>query len=160
MDFHFTYRPVDEVSAREFLQWKYDPPYELYNYSPVNFESDLAYHLDPDNNIFSIYKDEELVGYCSFGQDARVRGGDYSVQALDIGLMIKPSLTGQGLGSDYVKNIIHYAIREFQASKLRVTILESNLRAQRVWEKNGFHKTSSFRRATDQLRFVILIKDV
>ena len=160
MDFHFTYRPVDEASAREFLQWKYDPPYELYNYSPDNFESDLAYHLDPDNNIFSMYKDEELVGYCSFGQDARVRGGDYAEAALDIGLMIKPSLTGQGLGSDFVKNIVQYAISEFQASKLRVTILESNLRAQRVWEKNVFHKKSSFCRGTDQLPFVILIKDV
>ena len=160
MDFHFTYRPVDKASAREFLQWKYDPPYELYNYSPDNFEIDLAYHLDPANHIFSMFNNEELVGYCSFGHDARVRGGDYAEQALDIGLMIKPSLTGQGLGVGFVKNVIQYAIREFQAKKLRVTILESNLRAQRVWEKNGFHKTSSFRRETDQLPFVILIKDV
>ena len=96
MNYKLEYRPVDEASAREFLQWKYDPPYELYNYSPDHFESDLAYHLDPDNNIFSIYKDEELVGYCSFGQDARVRGGDYSEPAVDIGPMIKPLLTGQG----------------------------------------------------------------
>lgn len=160
MDFHFTYRPVDEASAREFLQWKYDPPYEIYNYIPDYLEDDLVYHIDPANNIYSMFQDGELVGYCSFGQDGRVRGGDYSEPALDIGLMIKPSLTGQGLGSDFVKNVIQYAIRKFQAKKLRVTILESNLRAQRVWEKNRFHKTSSFRRETDQLPFVILIKDV
>ncbi|HEX5839723.1 MAG TPA: GNAT family N-acetyltransferase [Anaerolineales bacterium] len=160
MDLMLTYRPADEASIREFLKWKYDYPYELYNYNPDVFESDLAYHLDPANQIFSMFSNEELVGYCSFGHDARVRGGDYVEPALDIGLMIKPSLTGQGLGSDFVKNIVQYAITEFQASKLRVTILESNLRAQRVWEKNGFHKTSSFHRETDQLPFVILTRDV
>jgi [ribosomal protein S18]-alanine N-acetyltransferase len=160
MDVELFYRPIDEASAREFLQWKYDPPYELYNYSPDNFESDLAYHLDPDNNIFSMYKDDELVGYCSFGQDARVRGGDYGEPALDIGLMIKPSLTGQGLGSDFVKDVIRFATAEFPAGKLRVTILESNLRARRVWEKNGFRNVSAFQRESDRLSFVILTRDV
>ena len=160
MDFHFTYRPTDEASTREFLQWKYDPPYEIYNYKPEHFEEDLVYHLDPANHIYSMLRDGELVGYCSFGQDARVRGGDYGEPALDIGLMIKPSLTGQGLGSDFVQDVIRFATAEFPAGRLRVTILESNLRARRVWEKNGFRTVSVFQRESDSLPFVILTRDL
>ena len=141
-----TYLPTDEKSAREFLRWKYEAPYETYNYSPENFDKDLAYHLDPVNNLYCMYRDDELIGYCSFGRDAQVPGGDYSEDALDIGMMIKPELTGQGQGSGFVKNIVQHAIEKYKPKKLRVTILETNLRAVRVWEKNDFRKTQSFER--------------
>lgn len=160
MTIHITYLPTEEPSAREFLTWKYKPPYQIYNYASENFDKDLAYSLDPKNNIHSMYRDDELIGYCSFGRDARVPGGKYSEDALDIGLMIKPELTGQGLGSSFVANIAHYGTENYGLKKLRVTILESNLRALRVWEKNVFRKTQSFERESDQLRFVIMTKDV
>jgi [ribosomal protein S18]-alanine N-acetyltransferase len=160
MDSRITYRPTDEASAREFLQWKYEPPYEIYNYMPEYLEEDLVYHLDPSNNIYIMYREGELIGYCSFGQDGRVPGGDYSKEALDIGLMIKPELTGKGLGSEFVKDVIEFARRQFSPQRLRVTILATNLRAQRVWEKNGFHKEQEFKRERGQLPFVILTRDV
>jgi len=150
---------TDESSAREFLKWKYESPYEVYNYSPERFEEDLRYHSDPANNLYSMYLDDELAGYCSYGPDAQVPGGDYSEEALDIGMMIKPELTGQGHGSDYANIVIQYGISKFRPKRLRVTILATNLRAIRVWEKNGFHKTGSFGRESDQVAFVILTKD-
>ena len=106
-----------------------------------------------------MYRDDELIGYCSFGRDARVPGGDYSEEAIDIGLMIRPELTGQGLGTGFVVNIIQHAIETYKPGKLRVTILESNKRAMRVWEKNGFQRIQSFQRESDNLGFVIFIKD-
>jgi len=151
---------TDESSAREFLKWKYESPYEVYNYSPERFEDDLCYHTDPANNLYSMYLEDELVGYCSYGRDAQVPGGDYSEEALDIGMMIKPELTGQGHGSDYANIVIQYGISKSRPKRLRVTILATNLRAIRVWEKNGFQKTESFGRESDQVAFVILTKDV
>ena len=138
------YSPVDEASAREFLTWKYDPPYEVYNYAPENFDKDLVYTLDPKNNIYCMYHDDKLIGYCSFGRDAQVPGGDYSEDALDIGMMIKPELTSQGMGSSYVASVIQYALAEYKPKRLRVTIMASNLRARRVWEKNGFIMSQQF----------------
>ena len=138
------YSPVDEASAREFLTWKYDPPFDIYNYSPEYFERDLAYHLDPANNLHSMRIAGELIGYCSFGRDAQVPGGDYSEDALDIGMMIKPELTSQGMGSSYVASVIQYALAEYKPKRLRVTIMASNLRARRVWEKNGFIMSQQF----------------
>ena len=153
------YPPADEVSVREFLQWKYPPPYEIYNYAPEHFEADLAYHLDPGNNIYCMFREGGLVGYCSFGQDARLPGGDYGEEALDIGLMIKPDLTGRGQGSEYVRDVVQFAVARFNPAKLRVTILATNLRAQRVWEKNGFQKVQKFMRGSDQIQFFILTRD-
>lgn len=152
--------PTDEASARKFLGWKYEHPYEIYNYSPEHFAEDLAYHLDPANNMHSMYRGDELVGYCSYGRDAQVPGGDYSEEALDIGMMIKPELTGQGQGSNYANAVIQNGISKYHPRKLRVTILESNLRAIRVWEKNGFQTAKSFSREKDNLGFVILTKEV
>jgi ribosomal-protein-alanine N-acetyltransferase len=152
--------PTNEASAREFLIWKYEPPYEVYNYAPENFERDLAYHLDPANNLHSIYRDNKLVGYCSYGRDAQVPGGDYSEEALDIGMMIKPELTGQGQGSNYANAVIQNGISKYQPKKLRVTILGTNLRAIRVWEKIGFQTVQSFSRESDSSSFVILTKDI
>ena len=154
------YLPTDETSAREFLQWKYEAPYEIYNYDPANYDKDLAYHLDPVNNLHCMYSYGELIGYCSFGLDAQVPGGDYIEEAIDIGLMIKPELTGQGLGRDFVANIIQHATEIYKPGKLRVTILDTNLRAKRVWEKNGFKQTQAFERKNDKTPFVIMTKDV
>jgi RimJ/RimL family protein N-acetyltransferase len=154
------YLPTDEKSAREFLIWKYEPPYEIYNYVPEHFEKDLAYHIDPANNIYSMCRDDELIGYCSFGRDAQVPGGDYSEEAIDIGLMIKPELTAQGMGASFVENITQHAKEKYKPKTLRVTILDSNLRAKRVWEKNGFQQTQSFERRSDKSNFVIMQKDV
>ncbi len=152
--------PTDEASARQFLLWKYEAPYEIYNYSPERFEEDLAYHLDSVNNMYTMYRGDELVGYCSYGHDAQVSGGDYSEEALDIGMMIKPELTGQGQGSNYANAVIQYGVSKYTPMKLRVTILATNLRAIRVWEKNDFHKTQSFARKSDHLGFVILMKNL
>ena len=156
--FHFL--PTDEKSVREFLKWKYEHPYEIYNYSPVHFERDLAYHLDPANNLYCIFHKGELIGYCSYGRDARVPGGDYSEEALDIGMMIKPELTGQGQGSKYANAVTQNGIAKYNPKKLRVTILDTNQRAMKVWQKNGFRRVQSFARENDQLGFVVFTKDV
>lgn len=150
-----SFLPVNEKSAREFLKWKYEPPYEIYNYSVENFERDLAYHLDPANNLYSMFRGDEVIGYCSYGRDAQVPGGDYSEEALDIGMMIKPELTGQGQGSKYANAVLQNGIAKYNPKKLRVTILETNKRAMRVWEKNGFIKDQKFERENDKTEFVI-----
>jgi RimJ/RimL family protein N-acetyltransferase len=154
------YTPVDEKSARAFLKWTYEPPYEIYNYPPEQFDKDLAYTLDPVNNIHCMFREGELIGYCSFGQDAQVPEGDYSEEALDIGLMIKPALSGRGLGTKHVKDVIRHAISQYKSGKLRVTILGTNQRAMKVWEKNGFQKTQSFKSRKDGSEFFIYTREV
>jgi RimJ/RimL family protein N-acetyltransferase len=151
------YRSAGEKSAREFLQWQYAPPYDIYNCPPEQVEESIQYNVDPANNVYAMFdQDEELIGYCSYGGDAQVPGGDYSEEALDIGLMIKPELTGQGLGAVFVSEVIRRGIEKYAPRKLRVTIAAFNHRAIRVWEKNGFQQTQTFKRKRDGMEFVIM----
>jgi [ribosomal protein S18]-alanine N-acetyltransferase len=154
------YRPTDEKSAREFLQWHYEPPYDIYNCPPADLEEALQYNLDPKNNVYAMFdENDELVAYCSYGGDAQVPGGDYSEEALDIGLMIKPELTGQGLGAAFAKEVIRNGIERYAPKKLRVTIAAFNKRAIRVWEKSGFQQTQTFKRKSRiGLEFIVMSK--
>ena len=155
----FSFRPLDENSALTILQWKYDPPYDIYNLASDDPENMLRYLLDPQNAFYGMYRPQgHLEAFCSFGTDAQVPGGDYSTPAVDIGLGVCPDLTGQGHGSDYVNAVIQFASSTYRPDMLRVTIAAFNRRALRVWEKAGFQMVQNFRGGWENMDFVILTK--
>lgn len=155
----FTFRPLDEISAQTVIDWKYEPPYDIYNLASPDPESTLQYLLDPQNAFYSIYgKKDDLEAFCSFGTDGQVNGGDYSTPALDIGLGVRPDLTGQGLGTQYVNAVIDFAYRTYSPDRFRVTIAAFNRRAQRVWEKAGFQVVQKFRGGWRNSDFVVMMK--
>lgn len=155
----FLFRPLDENSARTILSWQYEPPYDMYNLAASEPENTLRYLLDPQNAFYSIHGQlGDLEGFCSFGPDGQVPGGDYSTPALDIGLGVRPDLTGQGLGFEYVNAVIDFADRMYSPDRLRVTIATFNTRAQRVWERAGFQVIQTFQAGWNPIDFVIMTK--
>ena len=153
----FTFQPIDEPTARTVLGWRYPPPYDFYDPKPENVENDIQYLLDPQYPYFSMMDQTgELVAFCTYGLDAQVPGGDYSAKALDIGLGVHPSLTGQGNGIQFVQAAIQFGILTYHPKRLRVTIADFNKRARRVWEKAGFEFEQEFKRRKDNHPFVIL----
>ena len=154
-----TFRPLDENSARTILDWQYKPPYDIYNLASPDPEGILQYFLDPQNAFYSIYgQNGDLEAFCSLGPDGQVSGGDYSTPALDIGLGVRPDLTGQRRGSHYVGAVIDFAIRTYSPERLRVTIAAFNKRAKRVWEKSGFHVVQKFQGGWTNMDFIVMIK--
>ena len=101
-----------------------------------------------------------LVAFCVFGLDARVPGGAYSRDALDIGFGLRPDLTGQGMGHQYLTTVLDYATARWNPAAFRVTIADFNQRARRAWEKLGFQYQETFPRKTDQKPFVMMTADV
>ncbi|MGD8404234.1 MAG: GNAT family N-acetyltransferase [Anaerolineales bacterium] len=160
-DLHISYRPAEKKHARVFVNWQYEPPYDVYNCPPEEIGDAVQYNIDPANNVYAMLdQNEALIGYCSYGKDAQVPGGDYSEEALDIGLMIKPELTGQGMGTVFVEEVIQNGIEKYAPEKLRVTIAAFNKRAIRVWEKNGFQQSQNFSREGAGMEFVIMKKEL
>ncbi len=153
----FVISPIERSSAEAILQWQYPPPYDIYNIPAQDAQEVLAVFLDPAFAYHQICDETgELIGFCTFGEDARVRGGDYSQEALDIGMGVRPNLTGKGLGADFVQAVLGFARKTYTPSALRVTIAQFNKRAQRVWKKAGFVETQRFVPPNRRLSFLIL----
>ena len=108
----FVFHPHKKHHALAILSWQYPAHYDVYNFQEDNRQADLSYLLDPKNAFFTILNQRgELYGYCSFGADGQVPGGDYSEQALDIGMGIKPDLVGQGNGKRYAMAIARSGVQ-------------------------------------------------
>lgn len=140
-------QPINESQIREMVQWQYEPPYDIYNLdSPLdNVPEAITYFSAPEIRCHAIVDENgRFLAFCTFGEDATVSGGDYSAEALDIGLGVRPDYTGKGLGAAFVTAVIHYARTTYHPPMLRVTIAEVNTRAQRVWSQQGFAVQSRF----------------
>jgi RimJ/RimL family protein N-acetyltransferase len=150
----FVFQPIDETSARAVVAWRYPPPYEVYNEEPERMQQVVEELLRAEYHYYRMAEGSDpLVAYCCFGLDARVAGGDYDSQGLDLGLMVRPDLNGQGRGAQFAEAVLEFAQRTFPHRLWRVTIAEFNQRAQRVWQKLGFHRMQTFPRRGDGLTF-------
>jgi ribosomal-protein-alanine N-acetyltransferase len=155
----FAFSPMTPEAAGEVLHWSYAEPYDLYNEDPESAETTVRALLNPAYRYRTMRTGPgELVAYCCFGADARVLGGDYTSEALDIGLGVRPDLTGRGQGHRFVRAVLQYASTELPSAAYRVTIAEFNRRARRVWERAGFVERQRFRRLSDGLAFVVLVR--
>lgn len=143
------------------LRWRYAPPYDGYNaaLAPGSAEEAEAVSrcLDPALRFVALHSGGALIGFASFGEDGRVTGGAYEEDALDIGLGLRPDLTGRGIGARVIARVIEHALMTWQPAALRVTIAAFNTRAQRAWARAGFVERSQFV-TSDGRAFVIRLR--
>ena len=146
---------MDDASAHAIVSWRYEPPYDVYNLDPDDAEKAAQALMDPQNAYHTLSNQQgDLLAYCCFGADAQVPGGDYTDPALDIGLGVRPDLTGQGEGPAFASAVLEFAQRTFTPAMFRVTVAGFNKRALRVWEKAGFNPAQTFCRLPDGRPFV------
>jgi RimJ/RimL family protein N-acetyltransferase len=83
------------------------------------------------------------VGFFCFGQSAQVPEGHATgtyadPRALDVGLGLRPDLTGCGLGLSFVLAGLDIALATFHPSQFRMSVDTFNRRAIAVYERAGF----------------------
>jgi RimJ/RimL family protein N-acetyltransferase len=158
-----TIQAMTEDDAREMLSWHYEPPYTMYSMDTVSEDDmpdEIAYLLNAENHFYAIYNDQnEMVGHCVFHAEARVRGDGYAEDALDVGIGMRPDMTGQGQGTAITAQVLNFAKQQYAPSLYRATIAAWNKRAQVVCLKNGFRKVREFD-SDDGRRWVVLLKEV
>lgn len=152
-----TIKALNEASAREFISWRYDGDYAMYNVQIDDIANEIAYFIEPENHYYAIYEQEEMVGHCVFYGEGRVPGGDYSADALDIGAGMRPDWTGQGKGTAIIAAIMNFAREKYHAKSFRATIAAWNLRAQKATMNNDFEEVSRFKSEKTGVKFVIFV---
>jgi [ribosomal protein S18]-alanine N-acetyltransferase len=131
----FRFRPITEDDAHEIAGWRYDEPYTVYNAD------------DPERMLRSEYEyyaavggEGELVGYCCFGEDARVAGLEEEPGTLDVGGGLRPDLTGVGLGGPFLREVCRFGGELHHPARFRVAVAAFNRRAQLVASALGFKR--------------------
>ena len=154
------WRPMDATAARAIARWRYAGAHALYNTAEEEIEATVCTLCTPQHRYFAIsLRDGGLLGYCCFGEDARVRGGNYPDDALDIGMGIQPCLLGQGLGTHLLQQAIAFANQEYAPPRFRATVAAFNERALRLCRSAGFRECTSFLHPDSEMSYVVLIRD-
>ena len=142
MDIH----KVTVAEANEINTWTYEKPYDLYNFSG---EEEAIEEL-LDGTYYGCCDDKgEFIGYFCFGENAQVPGGRDAhlyggEDVIDIGLGMKPALTGKGLGNIFFQAGIAFAAKEYKPKMFRLSVATFNTRAITLYKKIGFQQGPIF----------------
>lgn len=130
-------------SAKQIIKWKYESPYDLYNFE---FSEESLNEL-LDGTYFEVIE-KDLIGYFCYGKSAQVPPGNdlgaYDKNYVDIGLGLKPILCGKRSGKKFIENGIDYALENYNCEGIRLTVAEFNKRAYKVYNLLGFKETIRF----------------
>lgn len=148
-------RKMIEANAIEILNWKYEHPYDFYN-NEISIEG--LNELMNNHYDAVVDQNEQLIGFFCIGQAAQVpKGYDFGVydeKLIDLGLGIKPELTGQGFGSQFLKFILNHIQEKTIESSVRLTVAKFNTRAINLYKKFSFEIDKEF--YTDRADFITM----
>ncbi|HJQ29634.1 MAG TPA: GNAT family N-acetyltransferase, partial [Rubrobacter sp.] len=102
----YFFRLMSDEEAREISRWHYEPPYDFYD--ATSDQDDLRELLDPKlrkDSYFSAFDGSgDLVGFFQFEREGKT---------VDVGLGMRPDLTGKGLGVGYLLAGLEFARERF-----------------------------------------------
>ena len=148
-------------AAREILSWRYLDDYAIYNIIAEDIDEEITFFMNLDNHYYAIVDaDKTVVGHCVFYTEGRVPGGDYSLDALDIGIGMRPDWIGQGKGSNITLLVMDFGQERYQPTRFRATVAAWNERAQKVCTNNGFEEVSRFTATSNGKEYVIFVREV
>jgi [ribosomal protein S18]-alanine N-acetyltransferase len=89
---------------------------------------------------FAAYNGPELCGFLSIQPHSK---------GIEIGLGLRPDLTGQGLGLEFVQAALAFTRERHQDAHFVLNVATFNDRAIRTYERAGFVRMKTFMRTTN-----------
>jgi len=132
-----------EAHAHEVRSWQYEPPYDFY---------DLA--SDPGDE--ALMHDPARAGHhrAVLDESGRLEAFwyfDWHGEVVEVGIGLRPDLTGRGLGEALLRAQLEYASQSWQPETFRLFVAAWNERAIRLYERLGFREVA---RATRHFELV------
>lgn len=122
--------------------WHYDGAYSFYNMTAD--EEDLAEFLDSESRedaVFAVSEKGEVVGFFSVSEAAD--------RTYDVGLGMRPDLTGEGRGTDFLNAGLEFTCTRFNPKRITLSVATFNQRAISLYRKNGFKDMDTVMQATN-----------
>lgn len=139
----FAVRAMTAADAHAIAAWRYPGAYAFYDAGAD--PNDLAELLDPagwGSSYFAVDGGAraELVGLFV----VKLSGG-----VAEIGLGLRPDLTGRGLGLPFVEAGLRFAAQALGATSYSLGVAAFNARAIAVYRRAGFEETERYLHATN-----------
>lgn len=113
--------------------WAYPGPWSVY---------DVTGPVDPAEGFWAVVDDNgDVAGFACFGVEARVPGLEERPGVLDVGVGMRPELTGRGLGRQFAGAVLDHGRAVSGISRLRAVVQDWNERSRRLLLGLGFEET-------------------
>lgn len=126
--------PLQADDAAVLDAWRYEPPYDFYNGEdePVKNPERFFLARDDAGDVLGFYYFEERP------------------DAVEIGLGLRPDLTGRGLGLQFFLDGVSFAKHTFGEKRVVLNVAAFNDRAITVYRRAGFRETGRHMRRFDR----------
>ena len=139
----FVIRPMTAADAHSIATWRYPGEYSFYDADAD--PDDLAELLDPAEWGRRYFAADELDGPTLAGVLVVKLTGPVA----EIGLGLRPDLTGRGLGESYLRACLHFASAALGAQSYTLAVAAFNRRAITLYERAGFQEVDRFEHFTN-----------
>ncbi len=93
----------------------------------------------PDEGYWAVRSsDDQLLGYCCFGEKARPVGLPAKPGALDVAIGLAPQYAGQGMSRTFAKAVLEHGRSVSEGRILRTAVAEWNAVGRHTTEATGF----------------------
>lgn len=116
----------------------YEPPFNLYNGDPEDSETFLVRSAEGYGYYAVVDGDDEIVGFCCFGPEARVKGQEGEAGTLDIGGGVRPDLVSRGIATEVLPEVLRFGSQRWKPKRFRTAIASFNERSKRLCLSAGF----------------------
>ena len=139
----FTIRPMTATDAHAIAAWRYPDEYSFYDADAD--PDDLAELLDPAEWGRRYFAADEMSQHKLAGLLVVKLTGTVA----EIGLGLRPDLTGHGLGESFVRTCLRFASAALGAQSYTLAVAAFNRRAVAVYERAGFQEEERFEHFTN-----------
>jgi ribosomal-protein-alanine N-acetyltransferase len=148
----FTLKKMQHAVAHQIAPWHYPAPYDFYDADQD--QEDVAELLDPQSwqeSYYSVFNEEnELVGLFVFKPAG---------QTVEVGLGLRPDLTGKGLGRAFLTAGLTFGQEHFSVGMWSLSVATFNTRAIRLYGQVGFIPLNRFMHHTNGGEYEFLRMD-
>ena len=120
-----TIEPASPETFAEIGAWRYEPPYDFY-------DGDQDPVLNSERYFGAVGEDGTLVGFYYLEEKG---------EAVELGLGLRPDLTGRGLGAEFFRSGLDFARSRHPGRPVILNVAAFNERAITVYERARFLET-------------------